>query len=254
MRITSESTEFSKVCCGTFVLLCIYATLAICIAVFLPAPKVIPFTSIAQNIDMTTDETIDVGIVFDEVSYVSSSLRRGDDGLALYRQPSSRAAVEWFYMNETGERSVAMAILEQADKNDIPLSLAFALAYTESRYNVRAVNHNTNTSIDRGLFQLNSNSFPQLTEDDFFNAATSARYGMSHLRFCLNIAGNAVPALAMYNAGATRVRSNNTPQITLNYIGKIISYKQMLDKRFANDVLSFYDTTLNMGASVAYQD
>ncbi|UKI53636.1 MAG: transglycosylase SLT domain-containing protein [Treponema sp.] len=62
-----------------------------------------------------------------------------------------------------------MAILEEAEKNDIPLSLAFALAYTESHYNVNAVNKNRNSSIDRGLFQLNNRSFPQLKEEDFFN-------------------------------------------------------------------------------------
>ena len=254
MKIKSESTEFTNTCRGASVLLCVYATLAICIVVFFPAPKVIPFVAIAQSSDMPLDEAIDVDIVIDEVNYFSSVLRRGDDGLALYRQLPSRAAVEFFYINETGDRAVAMAILEQADKNDIPLSLAFALAYTESRYNIRAVNYNTNTSVDRGLFQLNSNSFPQLTEDDFFNAATSARYGMSHLRFCLNLAGNAVTALAMYNAGASRVRSNSTPQMTLNYIGKIVSYKQMLDKRFANDVISYYDTPFNMGAALVYQN
>ncbi|MBQ9495362.1 MAG: transglycosylase SLT domain-containing protein [Treponema sp.] len=254
MRYKGDNTEFLYMCRFTAILLCFITVVATCIYIFLPASKIIPFTPVSQTVTPREIIAVETDMPVEDVSYFSSSVRRGDDGLALYRQPSSRAAVEWFYMNETGNRNIAIAILEQADKNDIPLSLAFALAHTESRYNINAVNYNSNNSIDRGLFQLNSRSFPQLTEADFFNAATSAQYGMAHLRFCLNVAGNAVPALAMYNAGATRVRSNGTPQSTLNYIGNIMTYKQMLDKRFTNDVLSFYDTSLNMGASIAYQD
>ena len=120
-----------------------------------------------------------------------------DNGLTLYRQPLSKAAVEWFYYQITGNRDVTNAILTQADANDIPLSLAFALAHTESSYNVKAINRNVNNSIDRGLFQLNSNSFPGLTESEFYDADKSAYYGLSHLKFCLGNAGNEVSALAM---------------------------------------------------------
>ena len=134
-----------------------------------------------------------------------------------------------------------MAILEEAEKNDIPLSLAFALAYTESRYDVNAVNRNRNASIDRGLFQLNNKSFPQLKEEDFFNPVVSAKYGMSHLRYCLDTAGNEIAALAMYNAGTGKVRSNSTPQTTLNYVSKIDSYRKGIDRLFEDDVLAFYE-------------
>ena len=111
-----------------------------------------------------------------------------DSGLALYRQPLSRTAVEWFYFQITGSREVTQAILTEAEKNDIPLSLAFSLAHTESNYNTNATNRNANTTIDRGLFQLNSNSFPELSETDFFDPFVSSKYGMSHLKFCLNTA------------------------------------------------------------------
>ena len=143
-------------------------------------------------------------------------------------------------------------LLAEADNNDIPLSLAFALAYAESGYNVKAVNKNSNTTTDRGLFQLNSNTFPNLTEADFFDPYVSAKYGMSHLRFCINTAGNEVSALAMYNAGTGRVRSNKTPQVTLNYIGKIMSYQKMLEELFNEQVADFYDTQLHPAIAVAY--
>lgn len=171
--------------------------------------------------------------------------RQTDLGLELYRSMSSRSSVIWFYTQITNNTDVTLAILENADKNDIPLSLAFALAYTESRYKVTAVNGNKNKSIDRGLFQLNNNSFPYLSEEDFFNPYVSATYGMSHLRFCLDTAGNEISALAMYNAGTTKVRNNKTPQITLNYVSDIMNYREGLDQLFNTQVAIFYKTNNN---------
>ena len=76
---------------------------------------------------------------------------------------------------------------------------------------------------------------------------------MSHLRFCMNIAGNEVSGLAMYNAGTTKVKQNNTPQSTLNYVGNIMAYRDRLDKLFAEEVLPYYDTTNRLsGVTVAY--
>jgi hypothetical protein len=166
-----------------------------------------------------------------------------DVGLELYRALPTRTAVEWFYTNVTGDMDVALAILREADKNNIPLSLAFSLAYTESRYKPRALNKNTNASIDRGVFQLNNKSFPALVEADFYDPYVSAKYGLSHLRFCLDTAGNEVSALAMYNAGTNRVRNNGTPQTTLNYISKIQTYRQGLDNLFESEVVAVYTRT-----------
>ncbi|MBO7174793.1 MAG: transglycosylase SLT domain-containing protein [Spirochaetaceae bacterium] len=164
-----------------------------------------------------------------------------DPGLEFYRALPTRTAVEWFYTNVTGDMDVTLAILQEADKNNIPLSLAFSLAYTESRYKPRAINKNTNASIDRGVFQLNNKSFPALVEADFYDPYISAKYGLAHLRFCLDTAGNEVSALAMYNAGTNRVRNNGTPQMTLNYISKIQTYRQGLDELFELEVMAVYD-------------
>ncbi|MDE5899511.1 MAG: transglycosylase SLT domain-containing protein [Treponemataceae bacterium] len=227
---------------------------AIVVASILPAKKAEPAAPIVRAASETESEVIaEFGHLLEEAGFQADKVTRGDEGLALYRRPSSKTAVEWFYLHVTGDRATSTAILEEAEKNDIPLSLAFALAYTESRYNVLAVNKNKNASIDRGLFQLNNRSFPQLTEEEFFDPAVSAKYGMAHLRFCLNVAGNEVSALAMYNAGTTKVRSNNTPQSTLNYVGKIMAYQEKLDRLFADEVLAYYETSRPMnGVSVAF--
>lgn len=175
-----------------------------------------------------------------------------DDGLLLYRQPLARAAVEWFYFQITGNKEVTKAILDEAEKNDIPLSLAFALAHTESSFNAMAVNKNSNETIDRGLFQLNNKSFPGLKEEEFFDPYISSKYGMSHLKFCMTTAGNEISALAMYNAGTNRVRSNKTPQSTLNYVGKIITYQKMLDQLFSVQVTAYFDNPIDSGITIAY--
>ena len=192
---------------------------------------------LAKKMD-STDESYKIS--------VPTNSQKVDSGLELYRSVHSRAAVEWFYTNVTENRDVACTILEETKKNDIPVALAFALAYTESRYKVTAINTNRNASIDRGLFQLNNKSFPDLEEKDFFNPFISAKYGMSHLRHCLDTAGNEVSALAMYNAGTNRVRNNETPQVTLNYVSKIINYRQNLEALFETEVAQFYSNGTNL--------
>ncbi len=163
-----------------------------------------------------------------------------DAGLALYRDETARADVIWFYSHITNNETITKIILENAEENNIPLSLAFALSWEESRYQVRAVNKNA-TSIDRGLFQLNSKAFPKLTEKEFFNPDLNAHYGLSHLSYCLDLSGNEVAALAMYNAGTTKVRNNNTPQRTLDYVSRIQSYRNGLDKLFVQQVAARYE-------------
>ena len=171
--------------------------------------------------------------------------QKDDMGLNLYRDEQNKPLVEAFYTYITGSEIVTNAILAAADQNNIPLSLAFSLAYIESRYKSRAVNVNKNSSIDRGLFQLNSNSFPKLSEREFFDPEINSKMGLQHLRFCLDTAGNEVAALAMYNAGTTKVKTGTTPQKTLNYVSKIIEYKNGLDAIFSNQVVAKVQNTGN---------
>ena len=183
-----------------------------------------------------------------------TAINREDLGLILYRQPQTRAAVEGFYYQVTGNRETAIAILDAAETYNIPLSLAFSIAYAESRFKPHASHVNKNGSIDRGLFQLNSNAFPTLTEEEFFDPKISAQKGLKHLNYFLKTAGNEVTALAMYNAGAGKVRSNNTPHSTLDYVAAINSYRNAIDESFAKDVLVFFEQGLasRFGEKVEY--
>lgn len=173
--------------------------------------------------------------------YPEAVIERGqsdDPGLVLYRQEETKEAVEQYYTRVAGSEEIAKAVLQAASESDIPLSLAFSLAYAESRFNAFATHTNLNETVDRGLFQLNSASFPELTESDLFDPAISASQGLSYLRRCWDRAGNELSALAMYNAGATAVQRGHTPKSTLDYISKVQQYAQNLDEDFASRVIA----------------
>jgi len=153
--------------------------------------------------------------------------------LELYNTNEYHDRVIDFFTRICGSREISKTILFYADMNDVPPALAFALAWEESRFKTHAVNsQNRNGSIDRGLFQLNSNSFPDIDAHDFFNPDLSARYGISHLRFCLDFGGTEIAALAMYNAGTGRVRSTGTPKSTLDYVHRILQNRQRIETQF----------------------
>lgn len=153
--------------------------------------------------------------------------------LELYRSPAGRDRAVAFFTALCGSRNIAAVILSNAESFDIPPSLAFALCWEESRYNPLAINRkNRDASIDRGLFQLNNRSFPNIPESDFFNPSINAWYGMGHLRLCLNTGGTEIAGLAMYNAGTGRVRSLGAPKHTLDYIHRILERRLRIDEAF----------------------
>jgi len=153
--------------------------------------------------------------------------------LELYRDEKARDRVIGFFAGVCASPEIVQVILASADSFNIAPALAFALAWEESRLNPYAVNYkNRDGSIDRGLFQLNSRSFPRLEVQAFFNPEINARQGMSHLRHCLDIGGSEIAALAMYNAGTNRVNSSGTPRSTLDYISRIMENRLGIENLF----------------------
>jgi hypothetical protein len=165
----------------------------------------------------------------------------GDLGLSLYRNSLTRDLVVDFYNSITRSAEITQAVLSAADKYSVPTALAFALCGVESQFNSRALNYNE-ISIDRGLFQLNSLSFPQLSEADFFSVQKNAEHGMKYLRYCLDRGENEVVALAMYNAGEGRVSDMGAPKMTLTYISRILDLKSDLEARFRGMVLERFSS------------
>ena len=165
-----------------------------------------------------------------------------DAGLVLFENTRTRAGVRSFFAQVTGSVDIADAILTHAAEHEIPTSLAFSLAWVESRYVRRALNRNP-SSMDRGLFQLNSKTFPFLEEEQFFDPFINARYGLSHLRFCLDEGGNEIVGLAMYNAGTQGVRKG-TPFTTLHFVAAVVSHRDDLERRFRAEFIGECSHTL----------
>jgi hypothetical protein len=152
----------------------------------------------------------------------------------MYRKPDAQEWVIDFFRGICDSREIAEVILASADAFDIAPALAFALSWEESRFNPQAVNgKNRDESIDRGLFQLNSRSFPRLETSAFFDPTVNAWHAMGHLRYCLETGGSEIAALAMYNAGTGRVRGAGTPKTTLDYVHRILENRRKIEARFA---------------------
>jgi soluble lytic murein transglycosylase-like protein len=158
-----------------------------------------------------------------------------DPILAAYRNGEEEQILA-FFTALCDSSELAALILGNAAQYDIAPALAFALCWEESRYYKYAVNQNINGSVDRGLFQLNSQSFPELSVEDFFNPEINVRYAMAHLRWCLDRGGSELSGLAMYNVGTGRVNRGGAPKTTLNYISRIISYRKGIEALFDAEI------------------
>ncbi|TVQ38866.1 MAG: lytic transglycosylase domain-containing protein [Spirochaetaceae bacterium] len=168
----------------------------------------------------------------DEFPNVLNLLESDTPMLTLYREDLTSEAVTQFFVEVTGSPETALPILYHADRNDLPLSLAFALTWVESRYSPVAVNRNA-TSVDRGLWQLNSLTFRHLSEEDFFDPDVSSRHGADYLRRSMRLAGgDQRTALAIYNAGLARVRRNQIPPTTQRYVRRVSEFQEDLEARF----------------------
>lgn len=156
---------------------------------------------------------------------------RQDIGVVLLANPLTKDRVKGFYYALTGSEEISESIIRHAVQNEIPIDLAFSLAWVESRFSPTAVSRN-HSSIDRGLFQLNSRSFPALSEEEFFSIDRNAELGLRYLKDCIEQGGNTITGLAMYNAGRNRVTRGNTPRMTLEYISRILEFRKNFEENF----------------------
>jgi hypothetical protein len=154
-----------------------------------------------------------------------------------YRNSGTKKSVVAFFAGLTQSEIIAVAILENAVAHKVSAGLAFAIAYEESKFNPKAYNVN-DTTVDRGLFQLNSSTFPKMTDKEAFDPALNAREGIKYFRHILDVSGNEVSALAMYNAGRTRVSQKGAPVTTLDYISRILNYEKNITSLFTAKVIA----------------
>lgn len=175
--------------------------------------------------------------------WVEAILSSPSPGLDLYRNPATHTHVQNFFIDLAGSEEVALPILYHANRQDVPLFLAFSLVFVESSFRIDAVNQNP-SSVDRGLFQLNSLSFPALSPTDYFHPDTNVFHGISYMRYTLDSMEDVERALAMYNAGRSRVVRNRIPESTVRYVQRIMAYRNQLMDDFRAYILETFPPTV----------
>jgi hypothetical protein len=145
-----------------------------------------------------------------------------DDPISkFYINAKTKNQVIKFFSAITNSERVAKAILDNSVEHNVRPSLAFAVAYVESRYNPRARSKNSSGSLNSGLFQLNSSVFGMTSEKLIYDPYHNAKLGLSHLEEYLNLSDDEFSALAAYNAGITRISEQGIPGMTFKYISEV---------------------------------
>jgi soluble lytic murein transglycosylase-like protein len=153
----------------------------------------------------------------------------------LINKQADRANLIKFYTQYTGDWTITKTILDHAVEYNIPINLAFSLAYVESKFNPRAFNRNGSHSVDRGLFQLNNAHRQSWKVEDYYDINKNTEEGLSYLYYCIAIAENDITrALAAYNGGPKMVKIANIPVRVQNYIDEILRYEDCLNQSFNN--------------------
>ena len=163
-----------------------------------------------------------------------------------YAKAVEQDAERRFYSNLVrGNERIVEAVYTYA--TDLNKDLVFALLLNESNGKPNALNKNLDpisgevVSIDRGLFQLNSLSYPNLTEEEVYQIETNVKYGIAHIRGALHRrGGNVREALWEYNAGANR---SVPPSKTIKYAKDIIANTRAIKQgreAYIKDNLSKY--------------
>ena len=163
--------------------------------------------------------------------------------LALYRHDQFRPLVIDYYANLTKDRGVALAILETCDELEVDPSLAFAMAWNESRFNPKAVNFNANSS-DRGLFQLNSRTFTRLDRKTLFDPKSNARLGLKYYKMALGRLGSEAKALGYYNSGIGLLTDRTLPRSTQAYVKRVLEDRDRMDRDGIAWIYFSHDTRL----------
>ncbi len=140
-----------------------------------------------------------------------------------------------FYTQFTNSHVIAESIIRNALYYKMPINLAFALAYAESRFNPRAFNINTDGSIDRGLFQLNNSYRQDWKIKDFFNIEKNVKEGIRYWATECNKNDRTMPiTFIAYNMGpySESALTSTIPLRRAGYVGDILAYEDMLNIEF----------------------
>lgn len=159
--------------------------------------------------------------------------------LNLWIESNIEDSIVFYTENITNDARISRAIVKNSLKNNIPVNLAFSLAYKESRFKIEAYNDN-GKSRDRGLFQLNDSYRQNWSIEDFYNINKNSFEGTRYLKEMIELNEDDIKqALYCYNAGPTKVRKYGIiPERTKLYALEILKieseYNNQLKKWIVN--------------------
>ena len=171
--------------------------------------------------------------VADVMFYYNISFSSGIDVNKFIMEMEERNRMEEiyvFYDQYTRNRNITELLIEKAIEKEIPVNKLFALSNIESSFIPESINKNINNSIDYGLFQLNSKSFPHYSSSDLLNIHMNVDLATDFIKNKYEYYGNWEETFIAYNAGNT----NKVHNSTIKYFVKLQECENKIDKNMNN--------------------
>ena len=135
-----------------------------------------------------------------------------------------------FYSSFTRNREITHNIIIHALTERLPLHVAFGTAWTESNFNPTCIYQNKDKngrvlSIDFGLFQLNSESFPRVKKEELLDVKLNTSLACKTLMDNYTKTGSWFEAICMYNRG-------HVTDLGIKYTSKVWERIEFLNKAF----------------------
>ena len=131
-----------------------------------------------------------------------------------------------FYDKFIHNKELTINIINNALCTDVPLHYFIAIAYQESRFNLKARHKkNSDGSIDYGIFGLNSKTYRQHSKEYLEKIENNCRLASLHFLGVYSRFENWYSAIGAYNAG-------NENNINFKYVRNVLLYSDMLDNEF----------------------
>jgi hypothetical protein len=135
-----------------------------------------------------------------------------------------------FYDNFTMNRDITYNLLEKALSNNIPVNKFLSLAWAESRFNLNAINNdsNENNSIDYGLMQLNSITYNEYSKDYLMDLKNNIELSARHLVNDKEKYGSWEKSFIAYNCGTI----DRVPKRSIEHFISVFEFEKFLDVKF----------------------
>jgi len=128
------------------------------------------------------------------------------------------------------EINLTRIIINEAIRLNIPVNIAFGLGYAETllNNNIKPTKNKKDGSYDRGLFRLNSKTFPVVKKETFREQTVKA-LGYLYEKY-VRYKQNWELALMTYNSGSIK----NISDISINHNKRALDYERDLNEWFNN--------------------